>query len=109
MYTNILAPEENQMRSKFPEEFTCIDEAVSTTGKYAIAFGQHFKPTLCYDIVGVNRVTGEAIRRHYNDHKDEAMAAWQKFKQGMTAPREPSEEDERERYQIFGPKGTRVN
>lgn len=88
---------------RFPEEFTPIDEAISTIGKYAIAFGQHFRPTLCYDVVALNRLTGECKRVHYGDHKDQAMAKWQEFKQSMTAPRTPSEEDEVDKYHIFGP------
>lgn len=86
-----------------PEEFTAIDEAVSTTGKWAIAYGQHFRPTLCYDIIALNRFTGEAMRVHYNDHKEIAMAKWEAFKEGMTAPRAEGEEDEPTGYKIFGP------
>jgi hypothetical protein len=92
-----------KLRGKFPEEFTAIDEAISTTGKYAIAFGQHFRPTICYDVIGVNRVTGEAIRRHYHDHKDEAMTYWQEFKKGMTAKRGESEESEHDAYKTHRP------
>jgi hypothetical protein len=86
-----------------PEELTPIDEAVSTLGKYAICFGQHFRPTICYDVVGINRITGECIRRHYGDKKDQAMTYWQEFKAAMTAPRVQSEEDEKDGYSIFGP------
>ena len=88
---------------KHPEEFTPIDEAVSTIGKYAIAFGQHFRPTLCYDVLALNRDTGECIRRHYGDRKDEALAYWQWFKQTMTGPRTPSEEDEQHVLHEFAP------
>ena len=101
------------MRNKHgtPEEFTAVDETVSTTGKYAIAFGQHFRPTLCYDIIAVNRMSGEATRLHFGDHKDQAMTRWQEFKKDMTAPRAPGEDDEKDTYYIFGPDGkpTRVN
>ena len=31
------------VKGRLPEEFTAIDEVVSTSGKYAIAFGQHFR------------------------------------------------------------------
>ena len=88
---------------RLPEELTPIDEAVSTLGKYAICFGQHFRPGLCYDVVGINRVTGECIRRHYGDKKDQAMTFWQEFKAKMTAPRTVSEEDEQDGYTTFGP------
>lgn len=93
--------------TKFPEEFTCIDECVSTTGKYACALGQHFRPILCYDIVAVNRMTGEATRLHFDDKKDQAYARWYEFKKSITAPRGPSEEDEVDEYRIINP--TRVN
>ena len=92
-----------KVSSKRPEELTPIDEAVSTLGKYAICFGQHFRPELCYDVVAINRVTGECIRRHYGDKKDQAMTYWQEFKSKMTAPRTPSEEDESDRYHTHGP------
>ncbi len=88
---------------RLPEEFTPIDEAISTVGKYAIAFGQHFRPTLCYDVVALNRLTGECKRVHYGDHKDQAMTRWQEFKKQMTGPRTSSEEDESAGFQIFGP------
>lgn len=89
-------------KGRLPEEFTAIDEAVSTSGRYAIAFGQHFRPMICYDVIAVDRRTGECTRRHY-DAKDEAMTYWQTFKQGMTAKRGPSEEDEHAGFKIFGP------
>jgi|SRR5882724_5614641 len=92
----------HSVKGRLPEEFTAIDEAVSTSGKYAIAFGQHFRPMICYDVVAVNRYTGECVRRHY-DRKDEAMTYWQMFKEGMTAKRGPSEEDEHAGFKIFGP------
>ena len=87
---------------RIPEELTIIDETVSTTGKYAIAFGQHFNPMICYDVVALNRVTGITTRRHYHT-KDEAMTFWQEFRKEMTAPRGESEEDERDVPNIFGP------
>jgi len=92
-------------------EFTAIDEAVSTTGKYAIAYGQHFTPEICYDIVALNQVTGIATRLHFRDDKAQAMTRWQDFKQAMTAPRTESEEEEKDVYKIFGPNGkpTRCN
>lgn len=92
-----------KLKSKFPEEFTCINECVSTTGKYTCAFGQHFRPTLCYDIVAVNRITGEATRLHFGDHKDQAMSRWVEFKRDMTAKRGESEKEEKNVYHIFGP------
>lgn len=94
-------------RNGKPEEFTAIDECISTTGKYACALGQHFRPTLCYDIIAVNRATGEATRLHFHDHKDQAYTRWQDFKSQMTAARGPSEEDEADEYRIINP--TRIN
>jgi hypothetical protein len=90
--------------SHLPEEFTAINETVSTTGKYAIAFGQHFAPDLCYDVIALNRVTGEAKRVHFKSAKDRALTCWNDFRNQMTAKRGPSEEDEIDHYQIFGPK-----
>ena len=90
---------------RLPEEFTPINETVSTTGKYAIAFGQHFAPDLCYDVIALNRVTGEAKRVHFKGSKDQALTCWNDFRNAMTAPRGPSEEDEPHGFQIFGPSG----
>jgi hypothetical protein len=95
--------------SKLPEEFTPINETVSTLGKYAIAFGQHFRPTLCYDVVALNRVTGECKRVHFGDHKDQAMACWNDFRNAMTGPRTPSEEEEKDGFTIFEPSTKRPN
>jgi hypothetical protein len=88
---------------RLPEEFTPINETVSTTGKYAIAFGQHFRPEICYDVVALNRETGECKRVHWGDKKDQCMNMWNDFRNAMTAPRGPSEEDEPSGFQIFGP------
>jgi hypothetical protein len=93
-------------KSPSPEEFTPINEAVSTTGKYAIAFGQHFRPMICYDVIALNRMTGEAKRVHFNDDKAQALACWDKFRDQMTGPRTTSEEDEPDGFQIFGPTRT---
>jgi len=89
--------------SRVPQELTIIAESVSTSGKYAIALGQHFDPILCYDVVSLNRVTGECIRRHYRA-KDEAYAFWNEFRTGMTKPIGPSEEEEHDRLYVFNPK-----
>jgi hypothetical protein len=97
------------LRRGYPEEFTPIDEAVSTLGKYSIAYGQHFRPELCYDIVAHNNDTGEVIRRHYNEavsgpgYREASLRFWEKFKQDMMAPRGPSEEDEKDEYRIITP------
>lgn len=92
-----------KVKGSLPQEFTPINETVSTTGKYAIAFGQHFNPMLCYDVIALNRATGEAKRVHFHDHKDEAMTCWNEFRNKMTGPRKESEEDERDQFHIFGP------
>ena len=88
---------------RLPEEFTPINETVSTTGKWAIAFGQHFRPMICYDVVALNRLTGECKRVHFDDHKDQALTCWNDFRNAMTAKRTPSEEEERDHFTIFEP------
>ena len=93
---------------KLPQELTVIDECISTTGKYACCLGQHFDPILCYDVVALNRVTGEAKRLHFRE-KDAAYTKWTEFKKDITAKRTESEEDEHDRYHHFSPKGKVVN
>jgi len=103
---------DNKPRRAFtkPQEFTALEETVSTLGKYSIAFGQHFTPEICYDILAHNNETGEVIRRHYSARQfpahqqyDRAKECWEDFKQAMTAPRGPSEEDEQDEYRIISP------
>jgi hypothetical protein len=100
-----------QRKNNRPEEFTPIDECVSTTGKYSCAFGQHFRPTLCYDVLAHNNYTNEVIRRHYDDRKEEAQRFWEEFKQLMTAPRSEPESEEKDELYLFGPgeSGRRIN
>lgn len=93
-----------QVPATSPTEFTPINETVSTTGKYAIAFGQHFRPTLCYDVVAFNQITGVCKRVHFFDDKAQALACWDEFRNAMTAPRGPSEEsEEKDVFRIFEP------
>jgi hypothetical protein len=88
---------------KQPEELTVIDETVSTTGKWAIAFGKHFRPMVCFDVVAMNRMTGEVKRVHHSDNEAGARIIWDEFKKSMTAKRKESEEDEPKGFKIFGP------
>jgi len=88
---------------KSPEELTVIDETVSTTGKYAICLGKHFRPMACFDVVAMNRMTGQVKRVHYADREEIARIEWDEFKKSMTAKRTESEEDEPHGFKIFGP------
>lgn len=86
-----------------PEEFTPIDETVSTTGKYALAFGKHFRPMICFDVVVVNRATGHAKRVHHADNEAGARAMWDEFKKAMTGKRLESEQEEKDVYRFISP------
>lgn len=80
-----------------------LGSTLSTTGKYWIAIGHHWKGAhQCHDVISVNQQNGEIIKRHYKS-KEEALIFWETFYQQMTAPRGPSEEDECDPMTIIKP------
>lgn len=86
-----------------------LARAVSTTGKYYIFLGTHFNGKIqCYDIGSLNKVTGEIVRRHYKQ-KDEAYAYWQEFRTEMTSPRQGGEDEEKDKFTIYGPSNKPIN
>jgi hypothetical protein len=80
-----------------------LSEAISTTGKYYIFFGQHMVGGFpCYDICVVVRTSeagGRVLAKHRPQVMDEharehTLVEWESFRERMTAPRGESEADE---------------
>lgn len=77
-----------------------LGSVVSTSGKYKIFYGQHYKQgAACYDVGTTNLETGETTRRHYPS-KEEAIRFYDDFRSRMTEKAKPEETDERDRYTI---------
>lgn len=58
---------------------------MSTSGKYAVFFGEHYvKGIPCYDVGAFNGVTCELHRRHFGEDKPGAMIYYDEFRNKMT-------------------------
>lgn len=80
------------------KDLILLSQALSTSGKYEIFYGEHMnKGSQCYDVGGLNCMTGMITRRHYTD-KAAALACWEEFYQLMTSADSIPDENEGERY-----------
>lgn len=100
----------NRMSNNPKLDRIIISTCVSTSGKYQLLLCEHIVAgRFCYDVVAFNNVSKISVSRHYREalddsvNKAEALRIFDDFREKLTAPASPQEEDDKAKLIIVEP------
>lgn len=78
-----------------------LTQVISTSGKYQLFLCEHIvNGSFCYDVVALNVETKLVVSRHYRSdpsdslNKSEALRVFDHYREQLTKPANPQEEDD---------------